>query len=303
MKPNLTSLLHRTVEDGGTICAGDTNLEPWSAWEKEGILVPAHQAEWLICGRCNASAEVVWLTDREGKKHGLLRCSCGPQSVDPLQVRSWKVRIETILEKLIAAWDIPGEILPIIPNLLWKLGTKAGWTLFYLRRYWDEEERGVLAELARFKNPVVICGNNFVCRALVHDYAGQCITLENIANLDEQGNLILEKPSFMDYFGGLQEPEEKPKQSVAPKAKRGGRAANIEKLVKEMEQHLRSARSHALATAAGGNIELLSRPTQEELAKLTGMRKMEVTRCLKDPEAKYLKMLWDRALDLNSIAR
>ncbi len=305
MKPNLTNLLHSTVQDNKTAYAEDANLQPWAAWEKAGILVPGPLRSGLFCEECNGSAEIVWLPGKNGKDVCMRCCSmCGPEKIDPLKLRTWTIQIDAIVEKLAVALEIPSPVLPVIPDLVWKLGTKKGWTIFYLRRFWKEEKRGILAEFARFAHPIVICGNNIACENLVYDYAGQCFSLEKVANLDESGNLILDLPQVMDYFGSLPELEPPAKQPpVTQNPRRADRAINIEKLVKEMERFIRSARAHALATAEHGNIELLPRPTQEELAKLTGMSKMDVSRCLKDPQAKLLRILWEQALDLKYIAK
>ena len=79
-------------------------------------------------------------------------------------------------------------------------------------------------------------------------------------------------------------------------AKRSGRVAKIELLVKELKQHLRSASDHASNTG-----ELLPRPTQEMMAGLTGLNKFDVSRCLKDNSANELRLLWQTADDLEAV--
>ena len=50
-----------------------------------------------------------------------------------------------------------------------------------------------------------------------------------------------------------------------------------------------------------GEIKLLPRPTQKMLAKLTNMHEREVSRCLKDSEAKILRLLWEQSDTLEGI--
>lgn len=83
---------------------------------------------------------------------------------------------------------------------------------------------------------------------------------------------------------------------------RAERTAAIEKLEKELESHLRSARDHAHSLHDRGlTPELLPRPLQKELAQHTGMTPSEVSRCLNDGRARVLKMLWESADSLDAV--
>jgi hypothetical protein len=87
-----------------------------------------------------------------------------------------------------------------------------------------------------------------------------------------------------------------------PTPMRGARAANIEKLEKVLERHLVAARDHAFALAERGRRpELLPRPEQQELAKLICSNTSAVSRCLGDPRATVLKLLWDTADSLEGV--
>ncbi len=85
---------------------------------------------------------------------------------------------------------------------------------------------------------------------------------------------------------------------------RGTRAANIEKLEKELEKHLLAARDHAHSLRdRDREPALLPRPTQKELARRTGLTQPDVSRCLKDPRAKVLKILWETAESLDEVMK
>ncbi|WP_168566042.1 MarR family transcriptional regulator [Crateriforma spongiae] len=83
-----------------------------------------------------------------------------------------------------------------------------------------------------------------------------------------------------------------------PQPRRSSRTAKIELLVRELTLHLRSAAD--LAHASG---ELLPRPTQQELARRTGISKSDVSRCIKDPSANQLRLLWQTADDPDAVLR
>jgi hypothetical protein len=73
-------------------------------------------------------------------------------------------------------------------------------------------------------------------------------------------------------------------------------------LTEELTQHLSAARDHAIETRNRTGVpELLPRPLQLELATLTGMTESDVSRCLNDPKAKVLKLLWRTANDIEQL--
>lgn len=83
---------------------------------------------------------------------------------------------------------------------------------------------------------------------------------------------------------------------------RGARAANIEKIEKAMEAHLIAARDHACSLKDRGKEPvLLPRPEQKDIATLTGLTTTDVSRCLNDPRAKVLKILWETAESLDGV--
>lgn len=89
---------------------------------------------------------------------------------------------------------------------------------------------------------------------------------------------------------------------IKPPPRRGTRAANIEKLEKELEKHLLAARDHA-HSCREREPALLPRPTQKDLARWTGLTQSDVSRCLNDPRAKVLKILWDTANSLEAVMK
>lgn len=86
--------------------------------------------------------------------------------------------------------------------------------------------------------------------------------------------------------------------------RRSQRAANIEKLEKAIGDHLLSAKKHAYSLREQGReLVLLPRPEQQFLAAQLGMTTTTVSRCLNDPKAKVLRMLWEAAESLEAVLR
>ena len=84
--------------------------------------------------------------------------------------------------------------------------------------------------------------------------------------------------------------------------KRSQRTAEIAALVAELREYLRTARDYAVATRQQtGEAKLLPRPTQLELERRLGISQCNISRCLKDPDARELQFLWKLALDRERI--
>jgi len=89
-----------------------------------------------------------------------------------------------------------------------------------------------------------------------------------------------------------------------PVPMRAARTANIERLEKEIEKHLLAARDHAFTLQQRGQEPaLLPRPEQKDLAKHVGITESAVSRCLNDPRARMLKILWNTADSLEDVMR
>lgn len=63
----------------------------------------------------------------------------------------------------------------------------------------------------------------------------------------------------------------------------------------EVERHLFPIRDTL------GTPELLPRPSQQDLAKRAGLTETDVSRCLKDPAARELRLQWETALELDKV--
>ena len=85
---------------------------------------------------------------------------------------------------------------------------------------------------------------------------------------------------------------------------RGTRAAHIEQLEKELEEHLVAARDYAFTLQQRGQEPaLLPRSEQKDLARRVGITESAVSRCLNDERARMLKILWRTADSLEDVMR
>ena len=84
--------------------------------------------------------------------------------------------------------------------------------------------------------------------------------------------------------------------------RREKRAADIDDLTREMQEHLRVAKSAAKsAVDFGREPQLLPRPSKQELGKRVGLPEYAVTRCFQDKIAKELRVLYEGAEDLQFV--
>jgi hypothetical protein len=84
--------------------------------------------------------------------------------------------------------------------------------------------------------------------------------------------------------------------------KRAKRTATIELLTRQLKEHIVAAQDYARVTAERNGVsKLLPRPTQRDLARLVGASEAGVSRCLHDPAARELRLLWEIAGDLDRL--
>ena len=304
----MTSLLKRILRSSllgehGGFCADQCDELPLERMEQWGYIVPSDLLDSLTCGEMHDVEIQHAISPITGEDLYFQTCECGMERIDPMVLRTWNTRIEKVMEETVVAMNIRGGITPVIPGILWRLGRKKSREFFYLRVFRTSERRQILSALRAVPKAVVLTGVEGSSLELQYDISHPCASLETIARLEEDGRFVIDPEILEDVLGEAAEMDDSNEALPKPRAKRGSRTAKIEKLVKEMEQHLRLAKEYARATGHNGNIELLPRPSLGELAERTGMSKMDISRCLGDPDAKLLKLLWEKALDIKQISR
>jgi hypothetical protein len=119
-----------------------------------------------------------------------------------------------------------------------------------------------------------------------------CVLVQEFITMNEEYRLTADWSKVEAALEPLEQGQKR------PRVKRGNRAANIEKLIAEMKEHYRTSKSNYYATGS-----LLPRPTQEEMAIRAGIGQRDVSRCLADPDATLLKLLWKQADDISAVLK
>ena len=301
----LKKLLNRTCSsDAPRMSADESKDYPWEMLQEKKYLTPSENQDAIFCPTCHHFADVVWMhiKGRGDVPYGAC-VECRSYEIDPGLLRTWLVRLETILERVAEQLELRGGVHSHIPNLLWRLGRKKNREYFYIRRFKSDERRILRNELSKMPKAVLITGTDHNLKEIRFDLDNASFSLESMAHLDDECELVIDFEALRDIIGDDDIPDKKSKPKPAPKG--GMIAVSIEKLIKELEQFLKDARDHALATAERDDIDLLPRPTKEDLAKRIGVSPATVTRCFahKSRNANLLNLLWEQANDLKSILR
>lgn len=264
--------------------------------------------EW-DCEECGEVTRLIYLVDRQGitRAYATCRC-CGPMAVPDYLIDTIEVKTPALLAAVFAGQRASMQTLP--GTRLWQVGT-AAWA-GRLRRVWFSNTRDPRAleaasiELSKRPKTIVFVPTveyAVAWRRLMNERMHTPVTivaLEECLTWSEEGFVLDEEFITAQIVDSQESSSSKP----TPLPKRAVRAAKIEKLRKAIVEHIRSACDHAISNQEWtGEPELLPRPTQDELARQLGITKSDVSRCLKDPSAKDLRMLWESAVDVHEVMK
>ena len=298
-KPLLEKLLSYTIYSGEMEVLADHNeMYPLETLEAKRYLMPNGMTTMVSCN-CYNGTDVIWTHIKGRGDVPFGSCvNCEIFEIDPQRLRRWNLRLETILEQLAEKLELRGGVRPLFTNLLWRLGRKKGREYIYVRRYIPKERRVLRDELAKMPKAVLVTCNDVMLDEIRTDHDHASFALKSVASLDKQCEMVIDFDALRDIIG-----EETPEKIVPQAApRRGSHEIKIKNLIQELERFLKDAKQYADITGERGQIEFLPCPTLEELAKSTKMNKMAVSRCLKskNPNAKYLRLLWEKANDLKN---
>jgi len=266
-------------------------------FRRHRLVKPTTPATEHRCKDCGEHQPVTYMTDREGSRHGFIVCQdCGPAILQPDLLDQVVFDTEMLLSHLFG--DARLAIKPIVSDRLWQIGRQTfkgrSRELLFLRGLGLASESSIFDYIAGRPRSLVFTPLVSSAGRLAEAVSNPFIGFEEVVEF--AGNdLRIDWDAIEDRLGEARE-SEAPK--AKPQRRRSTRVANIELLVQELTQHLRSAVDHARSTG-----ELLPRPTQLELGRLTEMSKSDVSRCISDPGANQLRLLWQTADDLDAILR
>jgi hypothetical protein len=271
-------------------------------YERRGLVRPLSASTWAVCEGCFRRNDVVIVPTPIGPRTVLTCPECGPQAVPEARLRRWEVDAGGLASQAATAARLKGGAEEIVPRRLWRLGAAnvAGRSREYLflRVLPGMGQAAATEVLARHSAAVLFLPTEQSGLNWRDNPANVRVALESVLT-EENSALAFDHGPVADAIAGKVRPPAK-KQVKPPK--RSPRETKIAQLEREMKKHLRAAREHAWSLiSAKKPPQLLPRPAQQFLAALTGMSESSVHRCLHDPEAVFLKLLWDTALDLEQV--
>lgn len=271
-------------------------------FRSQGLLRPLTPAHAADCRECGRRCRVEFVVDQTAAPRSFIHChSCGLAEVPAGQLERWEVDTGVILATLFSAIHL--TLNQRVPGQLWQVG-KAFWTgssreVWFARGF----RRGHVADtltLLQSRPKAILFVPTEVAAEHWREVTGNLIIPLEMALTWDALTISLDREFIEGRIvdAGLSSNASGQRR---PK-KRAERAANIESLRKEIVEHLRAARDYAFATREQfGTPALLPRPTQKALGKRVGLSEPDVSRCLRDPEARELRLYWNTALDLDQL--
>ena len=262
--------------------------------ERLGLLIPMTQTDGLFCRDCGGGESLLsTFKEKDGSTGYAILCSeCGGRRVDVSELRRWRIHSAELGRRFAQAAKILGEPTQIINDQAWHLGRRGNHSYIFVRDAGDDVFIALVALLKQHPKATVVTPTGQFMTTLQNQLPNRCIALELSATLLEDGSMSIDE-SALD--------EIKAESAKPPRKRRGERTAKTELVEDAMKEHIMAAYDYMLDTAGRGEIKLLPRPTQEMLGKLTNMHQREVSRCLKDPEAKILRLFWEQSATLEGI--
>ncbi len=240
---------------------------------------------------------------KTGQMHGYIPCpECGSSEIDLRKLERWRIDsmavLRAIIEKLTPTPRAPTEVFP---GHLWNAGKVhlLGQLreMFFLAGYRTATATSVVDFLRTRTKCIVLMPSEIGVARWGAASNNLVLAIESFATLEVSGieiNRQLLETRVAAFFGN--------KKAKAPPKRRASRLAGLDALERELTEHLRNARDHAIASRdLKGEAKLLRRPTKAELAKRAGVSPSDVTRCFQDKLGANLRVMWELAADLDAI--
>jgi hypothetical protein len=274
--------------------------------EQLGLIRPAEPASTSICRDCDGGRahSVEFIRDRQsGSMHGYIHCShCGLTEVDPRELDRWRIDPLALLRAVMAKLTpAPREPTELIPGRLWNAGKVhlLGQLreVFFVTGYRTATGSAVVDFLRTRTKCIVLMPSEIGVARWGVASNNLLLAIESVATLEDSGIALdqqLLETRVAAFFGS-----KKPK---TPPKRRSSRLAGLDALERELAEHLRAARDHAITSRDfSGEAKLLKRPTKDQLARRAKVSASAATRCFKDEAGAKLRMMWELAIDLDAI--
>jgi hypothetical protein len=259
--------------------------------ERLGIFVSIPSQELAECPECHELCEIRVLQDHCGADVMYCVCpECGPSRFTPSTLKRWRIESEPLVERVAQALEIKVQMEVLVPRFLWNVGRKARREILFLRRCQEEHFKMLLPILIKHPKSILMTLTTGTAERLRVMLSNRIFALEDVTRFDAEHGIEIDLDTIKIHLG----PEEGEPVKTTPR--RAVRLAKIEKLVAELKEHFRRSRDHYYSVG-----DLLPRPTQADLARLTGLRQDDVSRCLQDKDALILQHLWKHSDALEAI--
>lgn len=270
-----------------------------------GLLRPSVPAEFVTCRECGEEEEVIFLENAStGKEEPYTECcEAGLNRIEWDQLKQWRIHYHQLMDVVFADIALSGNRTQLVHERVWRLG-KATWggaarNVYFARGLHRRDAWQVLNEARLTTRSVIFVpvhtpepdSHIEVLPAVIP--LSMAISWEGTTIHFDHDYVEAELKDALATQGDGNKPQ---------LMKRSPRAALIAELTREMQEHLRAARDHAVDTMdQTGTPQLLPRPQKDFLAKKVGVNKSTVTRAFSDDGARELCFLWELADDLDRI--
>ncbi len=271
-----------------------------------GLLTEIAPARSIACPGCPEApfCDVICTERHTGEPRALLACpNCGMTEISLDHLRRWQVERDAMVDLVRRSLNLAGQRSEIVAGRLWRLGRLnhggTSWSVWFgvhlFRR--DAGDIVVRAQLPA-RALLLVPGRQPAC-SLPHGVVSG--SLRDLTEWSDDG-LQWDAERLEERLHVPNAESHSPKKP-AP-TRRQSRAADIDALVAELKQHLRSARDHAFHTRESRGVPaLLPRPTQKDLARRLGITESRISRSLNDERATELRLLWNLADDIDQVLR
>jgi hypothetical protein len=259
-----------------------------------GILRPGSFATSYDCDECCDLGEVIWHeSPQNGTRRAYYRCECGLNPVEPEELLTWDIVVPILVQRIGESLGWTAPFREVVPEVVWSLGRKMRREFYYIRCSNRRDVTVIRTFFAQYPTAVLVTPTDSLQRQLKEMLPEHlCFSIETIGTMNEACRLSVD----MTLIEAELEPIVEAKKKKMPR--RGNRTANIEKLAHELSQHLIASRDHVWETG-----DILPRPSLQDLGKMAGLEKHDVTRCMKDKDAKKLQYLWKIANDIKEVQK
>lgn len=264
---------------------------------------PIKPAPSLDCTGCGEAADIEIMFDYKQQPHTLIICPiCGLDEIEPERLLRWRLEPTAVLRQIFKSLLPALQPVELVPSLVWQLG-RLGLhgrqrELLYVRQPSRDVDQLAKQLLRKRPSNIVFTPTDVDAAAWLAELDNQVISLESISSF-EQAEIRFDQAFFLDQIAARRVTDSK--VPASPK-RRQSLMLKISALKRAIEDHMRAARAHAESTLERtGTPELLPFPTNQFLAKQTGMEDYDVTRCFKDPRAEDLRTLKRLAQDLEAV--